>query len=352
MSHVRRHVPSDWKSDGGIDCSLSLANDQLLAGRRWTRRGDRATAGSSQPAANSIQRTAVLVAIGLMLLAAPLRSQPCGASAVVSVARGDGGGFGFEYLPENVLGFPDTAARAAIPTVDPQQVVGIGLGGEIVLKFDRAIVDGPGPDFTVFENAFIYRLGAVDRTYSEPAEVSVSRDGITFAPFPFDSLTLEGCAGTTPTYGDHDPGDPAVSGGNSFDLGAIGVDSIRFVRLRDVTSVILSNPKHPFRDPTLNGFDLDAVVAVHSVSAATGRAPSDAGATRSITLIDNRVVVDAPDASSITLRLFSIDGRELWSARLEPGRSSLPLSSIINGRGFFLMVATIDGQTKATRVAR
>lgn len=330
----------------------STISNRTSADSRRLAEGARMQGNCRRTAAGSHRLASVLVVIGLMLLAAPLYSQPFGASAVVSVTAGSGGGFGFEYLPDNVLGFPDTTARGETPTVDPRQIAGIGLGGEIILSFDRAIVDGPGPDFTVFENAFTYRLGAADRVYAEPAEVSVSADGVTFFSFPFDSLTLEGCAGTAPTYGEHDPGDPRVSGGNGFDLATIGVDSIRFVRLRDVTSIILSNPKHPFRDPTLNGFDLDAVVAVHSVAAAPGDAPDRDLHSSSISLIDDRVVIDAPDASSIDVRLFSIDGRELWEGTIEPGHRAIPLSSMLDAHGFYLMTVTIDGRTTTTRIVR
>jgi len=290
----------------------------------------------------------------LFLLSMPssLCSQPYGASAVASITQGAGAGYGFEYLPDNVLGLPDTTARSETPTIDPKQIAAIGLGGDIILSFDRIIVDGPGPDFTVFENAFLYMLGPVEHIYAEPAEVSVSRDGIVFVPFPFDSLTLEGCAGTGPTNGDRDPGNPVVSGGNSFDLASIGVDSIRFIRLRDVTSIIIDDPFHPFRDPTLNGFDLDAVVAINSVAPAPGEAPESPDTCPSITVIDGQIVIEATDGTPIDLRLYSIDGRRLWSNAIESGRHVIPLSSILQAHGFYLLTSTIDGKRTTTRIAR
>ncbi len=290
----------------------------------------------------------------LSLLSMPLSlcSQPYGASAVASITQGAGAGYGFEYLPDNVLGLPDTTARSETPTIDPKQIAAIGLGGEIVLSFDRIIVDGPGPDFTVFENAFFSMLGPVKHVYAEPAEVSVSRDGIVFVSFPFDSLTLDGCAGTGPTNGDRDPGDPVVSGGNSFDLASIGVDSIRFIRLRDVTSIIIDDPSHPFRDPTLNGFDLDAVVAINSVALAPGEAPGSPDMRPSITIIDGQIVIDATDGAPIDLRLCSIDGRCLWSDAIAPGRQVIPLASILQAHGFYLLISMIDGKRTTMKIAR
>ena len=191
-------------------------------------------------------------------------AQPVTPDAVVSVTFGEGGGRGEEEMPGNVLGLPDSTARENVPTIDPSQVLSLGLGGEIILKFEQGVVvDAPGVDFTIFENAFVYRISGEDRLYAEPGEVAVSRDGFTFIPFPFDSLSLKGCAGVTPTHGDMDPGNPEVSGGDGFDLAELGIDSIRFIRIRDVSVILKENSSHPFYDITVNGFDLDAVVGIH-----------------------------------------------------------------------------------------
>ncbi|MCB0712682.1 MAG: cell surface protein [Ignavibacteriae bacterium] len=212
-------------------------------------------------------RLSVLVCLLIVVATSTTCAQPWTPDAVDSYVVGEGGGRGETNLPDNVLGLPDVSARDDVPTIDPAQVLSLGLGGEIVLRFDQAmIVDGPGVDFTVFENPFIYTLGGKERIYAEPGEVSVSQDGIEFFPFPFDSLSLEGCAGVTPTRGDMDPRNPAISGGDGFDLAEIGLDSIRFIRIRDVSAIIKGNSAHPFYDATVNGFDLDAVVGVNVLS--------------------------------------------------------------------------------------
>jgi len=300
---------------------------------------------------SSLVRVVVTLLVHLVVVSW-LCAQPRGADAVVVLTPGVGAGYGFEYLPDNVLGLPDSTARPSIPTVDPKQIAGIGLGGEITLSFDRAIVDGPGPDFTVFENAFFYMLGSVERVYAEPAEVSVSSDGIVFVSFPFDSLTLDGCAGTRPTEGDRNPGDPLVSGGNSFDLAVMQVDSIRYVRLRDVTSIILGNSTHPFRDPTLSGFDLDAVVAIHSAPALPGVVTIDRSRGSSVVVVNDRITIDGVGAGLIELRLYSIDGREQWRDSFESGLHTIPLSSIVAGHGCYILTTTAGGQTTATRLSR
>jgi len=62
-------------------------------------------------------------------------------------------------------------------TGNTADVVVLGNGGSITLTFDHAIVDGPGADFAVFENAF-------NDTFLEWAFVEVSSDGVHFTRFP------------------------------------------------------------------------------------------------------------------------------------------------------------------------
>lgn len=174
-------------------------------------------------------------------------------------------GQGASFFPANILRGPSALARDTVPATDPREICSIGLGGSITLGLRRGvIVDGPGADFTVFENAFTYGRG---RIYAEPATVEVSRDGVSWTMFPYDSVRCTGLAGMTPTTGD-DPFDPVRSGGDAFDLADVGMDSVRWVRLTDVTALILNNSSSPFFDPTLSGFDLDVVLARHTVPVA------------------------------------------------------------------------------------
>ncbi len=176
------------------------------------------------------------------------------------------------YFPDNVLGAPSRNASYTVPAVSPDEICSLGLGGEIVLAFtNNAIVNGDGPDFTVFENAFEILYGPrAGEIFAEPGKVAVSKDGINFFEFPFDSLSLEGCAGVTPTNGNADPTNPDSSGGDSFDLSDVGLDTAYFVKITDITSLILSDTSHPYYDYTANGFDLDAVAAINSVGIISG----------------------------------------------------------------------------------
>lgn len=177
---------------------------------------------------------------------------------------GQNAGQGPAFFPQNVFGLPDSTASEMVPATNPRSVCSIGLDGVIEVGFSGyAIKDGPGADFIVYENAFRYLN---DKVYAEPARISVSADNVAWYDFPYDPETLIGCAGITPTKGG-DPFDNNTGGGDAFDLAALGVDSVRWIRITDITRTVLENPNHRYYDPTLSGFDLDAVVSAHGVRA-------------------------------------------------------------------------------------
>ncbi len=247
------------------------------------------------------------------------------ADSVVVFQPGEGQNFGQDpaYFPRNVLGPPDSTATPTRASTDPNEILSLGLGGRIVLAFtDNLIINGPGPDFTVFENAFIRQFGPKQGLpFAEPARVAVSRDGVHFVTFPFDSLTLKGLAGVTPTNGAADPTDPDSSGGDSFDLADVGLDTVRFVELVDVTAIIKNNPDHPYWDPTLSGFDLDAVVAVNSVPVVPTAVQRRRGPLRfAFELYPNPVSrnrgsavvrMNLPQAGMVAMALFNVLGQQV-----------------------------------------
>lgn len=180
------------------------------------------------------------------------------ASRVVSFTAGEGATFGQAAMPDVVLGPPQGAGELRGGT----DVVSLGLRGEIVLGFERDIVDGPGEDFIVFENAFSVP-GTADRYWEELGEVAVSDDGETWVTFPCDPQGPRphaGCAGWSPVYASPanglSPLDPRVAGGDAFDLASVGVTRARFVRIRDLATQGLM--------PPATGFDLDAVGVIHA----------------------------------------------------------------------------------------
>jgi hypothetical protein len=196
-------------------------------------------------------------------------------TGVVQFSPTDCTGFGASSLPGIVEG-PPVGGGSDHGSLD---VVSLGSGGSIEVTFaPNAIVDGPGPDFIVFENPF-WIAGDSSNVYAEPGEVSVSDDGTTWVPFPCNPTVDPGATdgtGTAPPYGacggwgvvystpqnGISPFDPAKAGGNSYDLAIIGVKHARFVKIVDRTDEAC--PEAGADKPNTNGFDLDAIAIVNA----------------------------------------------------------------------------------------
>ena len=181
------------------------------------------------------------------------------ASCVVSFSVGEDAGWGADGFPEIIYGEPRGTGMKA----GSLDVLSLGVGGEIVVGFGgNSIVDAPGPDLIVFENAFF--ITGTEVPYAELAEVSLSEDGESWHTFPCAAAEEppEGCAGWHPVFANPDDSvssfDPEVSGGDAFDLAELGLASARLVRIRD-----LADGKKI--DPGKAGFDLDALAIVHAL---------------------------------------------------------------------------------------
>jgi hypothetical protein len=166
---------------------------------------------------------------------------------------------GQEEFPEPVFGPPQGKGESQGAA---SGVVSLGNGGSVVLGFGgNWIVDGPGPDFIVFENAFQVGDDA-DNVFAELATVSVSQDGENWRQFPCTASEppYGSCAGWRPVLAnadenDLDPLDPEEAGGDAFDLSDVCLSSARYVRITDRADL----------DAALDGvFDLDAVGIVHA----------------------------------------------------------------------------------------
>ncbi|QDE93084.1 cell surface protein [Myxococcus xanthus] len=187
------------------------------------------------------------------------------ADEVVLFEPGDFAGFGQDRFPDVVLGPPSGLG----PDNGSLDVLSLGRGGRIELRFtDIAVMDGPGVDLLVFENTFRVAGGAA--TYSERGIVSVSDDGVAW--YDFECATTDaaggypGCAGVATVQANPANGvsatDPAVAGGDGFDLATVGLKRAQYVRIVDA-----GNNRY---GGTSGGFDLDAVAVVNGVSLRSG----------------------------------------------------------------------------------
>ncbi len=175
---------------------------------------------------------------------------------VMDYELGEGAGFGEAMLPDIVLGPPHGGGLGMGST----DTLSLGLHGTIELELGSTVVDGPGADMIVFENAFRFAGTAL---FTEPGIVSLSEDGDTWTPFPCDtnSPDFEGCAGLAPVFAnadenDIDPTDPVAAGGDVFDLEVVGMSRARFVRIED------AGIDRGFGGDNV-GFDLDAIAVIH-----------------------------------------------------------------------------------------
>jgi hypothetical protein len=179
------------------------------------------------------------------------------ATSVESFTAGPGSTFGQDKLPDIVLG-PPKGGGDINGSVD---VVTLGNGGSITLGFAPSqIVDGPGPDFIVFENPF-YVNGDKTKPFAELGTVGVSVNGRDFTDFPCTATAYPygSCAGWHPVYANPeeneiDPTNPAVAGGDAFDLADLGVVEARYVRITDRVD----------QTGLAGTFDLDAVSIVNA----------------------------------------------------------------------------------------
>lgn len=202
------------------------------------------------------------------------------------------GGYGSANMPSNVTGPPDGSSTFT-PAHQPNQVLSlhatVGGGGSVVLEFTDNIVEaGSGQDFTVFENVF-FKNNDPNQRFMEPATVEVALFEGQWHRFPIrvnvaadgtvdlfqPAYYAQGFAGVNATTGE-DPTDPTRSGGDSFDLAALGradLQWFRFIRLTSTGDGALRDAagkavRHTDENNSLSGhsssgFDLDAVSAVN-----------------------------------------------------------------------------------------
>lgn len=250
---------------------------------------------------------------------------------IVDVTYGTYAGYGQDLLPGVILGPPHGTGSSAGST----DVLSLGDGGFITLAFtDNRVIDEPGADILIFENAF-FTGGDPTNLYCEPAFVEVSQDGLEFRRFPNDydpdgsppnnPSNWSGFAGLNPVFSNPeneiDPLDPAVAGGDAFDISVLGFDWIRYIRLIDTgepPNAALDDDGDEIYDPAAptlqkSGFDLDAIAAVHSIEEPNPSTPTpspETTATTTFTATAIKTATPTPNPSttpSVTPAVDDID---------------------------------------------
>jgi hypothetical protein len=294
------------------------------------------TAGARAGIRHALAGAATMAAFAAPLTAGARADWPF-ATEVVAYSAGSGSVAGFND-PLVALGPPERFTGEGLipgavtpfqPAFRPNEVVSLGVGGELILAFDREVVDDPrhpfGIDILVFGNAFFtdgaFGLGVVAGIAAEGGTVAVSADGV-------DWRTVDGLAadGLFPTLGYLDVGpfstvpgdvesdftrpvDPSITvhsliglqhdevveryagsgGGAGIDIGALGLASARFVRI--------SGPSAAGMSP-----EIDAIAAVQPAGS-----PAD---------LDGDGVVGAGDLSTL-LSAWGASGGKNMAADLD-----------------------------------
>lgn len=144
----------------------------------------------------------------------------------------------------------------------------------MVVLNNYVVVDGPGVDFTVFENAIQSDMYG---NFAERAQVYVSADDDDYFFFPCDDddpdEIYSGCAGVTPVNAAENPLDPEVSGGDSFDLEDVGLAQAKYILIVDMDTCSPDDPTYyDLNGDALcgisgeQGFDLDAMAIINGVN--------------------------------------------------------------------------------------
>jgi hypothetical protein len=151
--------------------------------------------------------------------------------------------------------------------------------GSITLHFANPIRNFSGADFVIFENAFIsdYNTGGtgIGGIFGDLAYVEASSDGVNFIRFPSASLTpaAVGAFGSIDSTNVFNLAGKHVNAGGSswgtpFDLGAVGLSSVSYIRLVDIpgNGAFRDSANRPIYDAWVTagsgGIDVEAIGAI------------------------------------------------------------------------------------------
>lgn len=237
-------IPLD---QGSIEHRLLSGSGALLTGATVERTLPRDERGTALLESRLTEGPALIRGRTTLVLGDPYADQ------VVDYAPLCGAG-GSGANPQLALGGPRGAGRFS---GNADHIVSLGYGGSLTLAFtDGGMLDRPGPDFIVFENAF--EIGQdPDQIFTETVRVEVSANGTDWIAFPMDYRPIgdmpwrrpwnfAGLAGITPVLANVDtnsldPTNLAEAGGDHFDLATIGLPYAAFVRLTG-TGIDSSSP--------------------------------------------------------------------------------------------------------------
>jgi len=273
---------------------------------------------------------------------------------------------GLRDISDPTLGYVTYGdSTEAIGAPNATGVTSLGDGGSAIVSFNTPITNGPGPDFAVFENAFV-------DTFLELAFVEVSSDGINFHRFPATSNTQSSVqvgsfGGLDATKINNLAGKYLVNYGTPFDLdeldniAGLDINNIHYVKIIDVVGCIMdsfarfdkNNNKinDPWRTDFLTGgFDLDAVGVIHTWPTAVNNLTNKDSeliiypnpAVHGILNVDFKT----DKASTCSFRLYNWQGKIVFQedVKSQSGKNSLRLTPSKIVSGHYLLKCLIGGK--------
>jgi hypothetical protein len=256
------------------------------------------------------------------------------------------------------------------------QVVSLGDSGVAVLTFAAPIINGPGPDFAVFENGFTDPSDP-EAAYLELAFVEVSSDGIHYTRFPAishiqDTVQTSGAGEFLNARLIHNLAGKYRSGyGTPFDLEELAdtpgldVNHITHIRLVDVVGSIGEHGSKDHEGRVINdpyptayaigtgGFDLDAVGVIHQ----QGTGVAIAGRQSSFHVYPNPAAdylyIGTTDGTrtAVSIRITDLAGKVLLAQRVEDGQTMIPMAHYIPGM-YCLFITDSTGTTWVERISK
>lgn len=271
---------------------------------------------------------------------------------------------GFIDIANPSAGYVTAGADDNGTGIPDNSVVSLGDSGVATLTFPGFIYDAPGPDFAVFENAFVNPLND-SQAYIELAFVEVSSDGSHFFRFPAQSLTqnnIQVAGAGDYMYANliHNlAGKYRGMWGTPFELNDLApspyldIHHITFIRLVDVVGSItghvahdsngrIINDPYPTNYPT-GGFDLDAVGAMHHTGGVGVSAQSTSGISVYPNPATNRLFITITSGGSpLSATISSASG--VCLSTFTPGPQGLDVSGYAAGT-YFICILDDSGNT-------
>lgn len=234
-------------------------------------------------------------------------------------------------------------------------IVSLGDSGIAVLNFARPVINGPGPDFAVFENGFP-NPNNPEEAFLELAFVEVSSDGVNYTRFPATSLIQDtaqiAMAGTysNARFINNLAGKYISQYGTPFDLQelagtpGLNINHITHVRIVDVIGAIGAhgttdvaghkiNDPYPTAIPT-GGFDLDAVGVINQGATGIGEISQAVRAHIYPNPATDRLIIETE--SQVQVRLTDAVGKTLANYTVS-GQAVIPVQQLADGLYYLIM---------------